>query len=137
MECTQEMQIKHAEAIATLQNQMITMANTLQDLSTIKETLTELKIISKQSIDFNQTQLRSNREVETILSKINENLNQLNRRVKTIEEKDIQDDISEADRKSKEEESNSEKFKAKFTFYGVIAAGVLALLGIIIPLIIR
>jgi len=137
MECANQMQLDHTRQLATMQNDIETMKSTLNDLSTIKETLIELKIISKQNFDFNVTQQKSNKEVEKTLVNINENLNQLNKRVKCIEEKDLREDVSATEIRVKEEEVKSEKFKAKFTFYGVIAAGVLALMGILIPLIVN
>ena len=136
MDCN-EMQLEHISQLATMQNKILHIETTVRDLTSIKDTLTELKIISKQNIEFNLTQLKSNKEVEGVLVKINENLNQLNKRVKTIEEKDIKDDTSATELRVEEQRNNAAMWKAKFTFYGVIVAAALGLIGIIIPLMIN
>jgi len=137
MGCTREMQLEHAGILATLQTKVSNIETTLTDFAVIKETLIELKILSKQSLDFNLTQLKSNKEVERTLMNINENLNQLNTRMKAVEEKDVQEEISATELRVENTRKSSERFKAKATFYGVIATGVFSIVSMIIAIVLK
>ena len=82
-------------------------------------------------------QQKSNKEVEKTLVNINENLNQLNKRVKCIEEKDVQEEASATEIRVEDKRVSAERYKAKFTFFGVIFASAMSVIGIIIALILE
>ena len=88
IECSHELQLEHAAALATLTTEVLNLKAAVSDFSVIKDTLVELRFLSEQSVKFNETQLASNREVETTLVNINENLNKLNSRVENLEKAD-------------------------------------------------
>lgn len=137
MECPNQMQLDHTKQLATMQNEIENMKVSISDFSGIKDNLLKLTFLNEQVLDFNKKQSEANKEFKTTLTNIDKNLTNLNTRMKAVEEKDIQEEVSATELRVKEEETRSEKFKAKFTFYGVIAAGVLALIGILVPLAFR
>lgn len=134
MECTQEMQIKHSEALSRMGEQIKGLQLTVSDFSGIKDNLIALKMLNEREIEFNKQQVEANKQFEKTLIKINTNLDNLNRRVGDLEETDAQLE----DKRLKVEEDDkmfrAERYKSKYILWGVIAAGVLSLLGILIPL---
>ena len=138
-ECTQEMQLQHAGILATLSADMKNMKLALSDLGTIKDTLTELKILNVQSMEFNKQQIRSNEEFKNTLSAIDKNLTNLNgkvgnlsERVGKIETSDVQDDIAKIEEKKEDKRIFTERYKANMTFYGVIISCVVSLLSLFV-----
>ena len=136
-ECSHELQLEHAAILATLTADVGNIKAAVADFSVIKDTLIELKLLSEQSIKFNETQLASNKEVETTLYNINENLNKLNGRVENLEKAEEKEETSKTEIRVEDKRVSSERYKAKFTFYGVIIAGALTLIGIIVQLVIK
>lgn len=136
-ECPNEMQLEHTKQLATHENEINNMKRTLSDLSMIKETLIKLTFLSEQTILFNERQNKSNEEFEKALGSINENLNTLNSEVGRLKATDEKEEISKTEIRVEDKRLSAERYKAKFTFYGVIVAGVLAAIGILIPLLVQ
>jgi DNA repair exonuclease SbcCD ATPase subunit len=127
------LQLEHAAKFAKIETEIDNMKITISDFSDIKNVLVELKLLSKQQLQFNERQIESNEKFEGTLTNINANLNSLNDRVGHLENlKEKEEDIAIENIKS-----NTENTKSKFVFYGVIAAGVLSVIGILLPLIIK
>jgi hypothetical protein len=131
-ECTQEMQLKHAEILATLAADMKNMKMGLSDLGAIKDTLTELKILNVQSMEFNKRQIGSNDEFKKTLSAIDKNLTSLNERVGKIESTDMQEGLAKTEEKREDKRIFVERYKANMTFYGVIISCIVSLLSLFV-----
>jgi Mg2+ and Co2+ transporter CorA len=131
--CPSSLQLEHTAQIATIKNEIANMKVSITDFSTIKDAIIKLTLLSEQQLQFNERQIESNDKFENTLKNINANLNSLNDRVGHLEDlKEKEEDITIANINS-----NVENNKSKFTFYGVIAAGILAIVGIALPLIIK
>ena len=136
-ECPSEMQLKHTEQLASMKNEINNIKNIVSDFSTIKDTLIELKILNKQAISFNERQVQSNDKFEETLTNINENLNTLNNRVDHLEISKKKEESTKAEIQIEDKRLRAEQYKSKFTFYGVIVTAVLAMFGIMIPLVMQ
>jgi hypothetical protein len=131
--CPSSLQLEHAAKFAKIETEIDNMRYTISDLSTIRDVLTEMKVLSKIQLQFNEKQIETNEKFEGTLTNINANLNSLNDRVGHLEDlKEKEEDITIANINS-----NVENNKNKFVFYGVIVAGVLSVVGILLPLIIK
>lgn len=129
------------ELVITLKTEVGIMKAQVADFSVIKETLVELKLLTKQSMEFNKVQALANREVQDCLHEINENLKTLNVKVEGLEKHDEEIDrqlkessLSDHEVELEDKRLAAERFKAKFSFFGVIITAMLVLLGIIFPL---
>jgi len=143
-ECNGEMQIQHTKDIAILQNEVKNLKITVADFSTIKETLVELTLLNKQEIEFNKNQVRSNEKFGNTLLIINENLTSLNGRVKILEitkedqeEQGIKQDIKDERAIEDNVQLKADKYKSKWLFYGVLAAGFLSFLSVLVPILMK
>jgi Mg2+ and Co2+ transporter CorA len=131
--CPSSLQLEHTAQIATIKNEIANMKVSITDFSTIKDAIIKLTLLSEQQLQFNERQIESNDKFENTLKNINANLNSLNDRVGHLEDlKEKEEDVAIANINS-----NVENNKSKFTFYGVIATGILAIVGIALPLIIK
>jgi chromosome segregation ATPase len=84
-----EMCVEHTKDIATLKEKVDSLENKVDDCSTIKDALIELKMVTKEQANYNkkfnemyEKSLISNIEFSNTLKSINENLNSLNNEVK-------------------------------------------------------
>ena len=121
-DCSHELQLEHTAKIATIETEIENIKVAVSDFSVIKDTLIKLEFLSEQSVKFNETQLKSNEEVKTTLYNINENLNKLNGRVDNLEKTEEIEKVSATELRVENSRERSARFKAKFTFYGVIAS---------------
>jgi len=132
-----EMQLKHTELLATLATDMDNMKRTLSNLDAIKDTLTELKVLNVQGMEFNKRQITSNEEVKTTLSAIDKNLSALNDRVGLIEKTDVQQDLAVRDEKKEVNRVFVERYKANMTFWGVIVSCCVSLISLFVAFALR
>ena len=137
IECSHELQLEHAAALATLTTEVLNLKAAVSDFSVIKDTLVELRFLSEQSVKFNETQLASNREVETTLVNINENLNKLNSRVENLEKADEVEKVSQTEIRVEDTRAKAAQYKAKFVFYGVIFSSTTSVIVLIATLLLK
>lgn len=131
-ECTQDMQLKHAELLGNLSADMKNMKTALDALGSIRDTLIEFKLLTVQSMEFNKQQIKSNEEFKNTLSAIDKNLSSLNDRVGKIETTDVQEDLVKKEEKIEDNRIFVERYKANMTFYGVLISCFVSVLSLII-----
>lgn len=140
MECPNSMQEKHIEAIATLESKVENLENKMDDFSIMKDTLIELKSLSKEQSQYNkkfnemyENSLVSNAEFSNTLKNINTNLNSLNTEIKGTNERldDVENKIIEIDEKSKIDILKMIKDWIPKLIIGGIGYYILQLVGII------
>jgi len=109
-ECPNAMQLDHSERIATLESEVDELQDKVDDFSTMKDTLIELKSLSKEQAEYNkkfnemyENSLVSNAEFSNTLKNINNNLNSLNTEMKGTNERidNIEDRLIKINNKSK------------------------------------
>jgi Zn-dependent M32 family carboxypeptidase len=109
-ECPNAMQLDHSERIATLESEVDELQDKVDDFLTMKDTLIELKSLSKEQAEYNkkfnemyENSLVSNAEFSNTLKNINNNLNSLNTEMKGTNERidNIEDRLVKIDNKSK------------------------------------
>jgi len=109
-ECPNAMQLDHSERIATLESEVDELQDKVDDFSTMKDTLIELKSLSKEQAEYNkkfnemyENSLVSNAEFSNTLKNINNNLNSLNTEMKGTNERidNIEDRLVKINNKSK------------------------------------
>lgn len=144
MECSNAMQLQHTKEIAILQSEVKNLKVMMSDFSTIKETLVKLTTLNEQEIEFNKNQVHSNEKFSDTLTVINENLTSLNSRVETLEitkekkeEQEVKQDIKDEEALKENVQLKADKYKSKFMFYGVLAAGIFSLLSVLVPILMK
>ena len=131
-ECGINTQLHHTAMLATMQSEIKQLQALVHDLSSIRDTLMELKILNTQEVASNHRQEESNKEFAKTLSHINDSLINICIRVETLEKTDVEidDDKNLAERAA--EQFKTERFKSKLILIGVIFASILSLIGILI-----
>lgn len=88
-DCPNAMQTEHIKELATLRSEVDGLVKKVDDISIMKDTLIELKALSKEQASYNkkfnemyEKYILSNQEVSMTLSNINENLNLMNAEIK-------------------------------------------------------
>jgi chromosome segregation ATPase len=126
-ECLSDIQLKHIENISELNVRMDNVEKTLSDLSIMKDTLIELKFLSKQQLDFNRQQVESYNEFKITLANINENLNGLNTEMKEISGR-VGNLEENKEMKIEKVKGKTEIIKSKIALYG----SIISTLGLIV-----
>lgn len=135
--CPSEIQLSHTATLATMKTEIDNIKTTVSDFSQIKTAIIKLTILSEQQLQFNERQLQANDKFEATLTSINENLNTLNIRVGNLENEKIEEVETEKEIKVEKIKLIGQTYQSKFVFYGILATGILALLGIVIPLVVK
>jgi uncharacterized coiled-coil DUF342 family protein len=109
-ECPNTMQTEHIKELATLRSEVDGIVKKVDDISIMKDTLIELKALSKEQASYNkkfnemyEKSILSNAEFSNTLININANLNSLNTEMRGTNERidKVEVKIDEIDEKSK------------------------------------
>jgi len=109
-ECPNQLQQEHIKSIATLETKVENLEHKVDDFSIMKDTLVELKALSKEQSSYNkkfnemyEKSIVSNIEFSNTLININANLNSLNSEIKGVNERidEVELKIDGIDDKSK------------------------------------
>lgn len=146
-ELTSDLQVQQIAKIATLEAKVENVEKVITDLSILKENLIELKLMSKQQMQFNERQAKKDEEMTKTLTGIQENLHSLNCEMKEVrvETKKIigrvehlEDEKSDnKEIKIEETKSRTEIIKQKYIVIGLGVSGMLSTLAIVVPIILK
>jgi len=125
MECdNKEMQIKHSEQLAKMEEEIKTLQKTLSAFTAFNETLFKLQSLNEKAMDCIGRQENTMKDITDTLLEVTEKLQSLDNRVVKLETKEVDENALRI-----------EKTKSRYILIGVIITAILAFLSIIIPLI--
>lgn len=134
MECTQEMQIKHSEQLARMEEEVRTLRTTLSNFNSFGESLIRLQELNVREVEYNKRQEIAMTQISETLASATTTLRTLNTRVGKLEETDEQAAVRESEASETLRKLDVEKLRSKYILAGVVVAGLLSLAGILIPL---